>query len=145
MIRNAIAALAILAGAFQPEPAAAQSFDPTGNWSCSLGLYEQGLQPYGYEAELVVNPDGGLYARGAVYNPNLQNSVQPFEGPGDWIAGPTENGMWVRLRIHTRGTHGILVFEGAPTGPGTIYRQSQGQNPGSGAFYTAEMQCTRMG
>lgn len=134
---NAFKTIAVLA-ALCGGPATAQGFDASGNWSCSVTLFQQGLQPYGYQADLSVNADGSLYGRGAVYNPNLQESVLAFEGQGDWIAGPMNGGMWVRLRVHTNGKYGILVFEGPPTGPGMIYLRTRTDDGAQ-----VEAQCTK--
>ena len=126
-----------LSAAAAPIDAAAQGFDGSGNWSCSVTLYEPGLQPYGYQAEISARGDGGLYAQGAVYNPNLTQSVVPFRANGDWSVSSDRNGFYLRLRAHTQ-SHGILVFEGYATSPSTTYLRT-GLNSGG----EVEAQCNR--
>ncbi len=140
MLRRLLSTLAVFSGltaTIAMNDAAAQGFDASGNWSCSVTLYEAGLQPYGYQAEISAQRDGGLYAQGAVYNPNLQNSVVPFQARGDWAVFNDANGFYVRLRAHTQ-SHGILVFEGYATSQNTIYLRT-GLNGGG----QAEAQCNR--
>jgi hypothetical protein len=119
--------------------ASAQNFDVAGQWSCSVVLYEANLQPYGYQAEISAQPNGGLFANGGVYDPNLIASVVPFQANGDWSVFPDSNGQFVRLRAHTQ-THGILVFEGYATGATTLYLVAPLQSGGQ-----SETQCTRTG
>jgi hypothetical protein len=127
----------VLAGLFPANTAIAQSFEVAGRWSCSVVLYEANLQPFGYQAEISASADGSLFANGAVYDPNLINSVVPFQADGDWSVFPDNNGEFVRLRAHTQ-THGILVFEGLVTSATTIYLVAPLQSGGQ-----AETQCTR--
>jgi hypothetical protein len=139
--RRSISTMAVLSSLIAvaaPISAAAQGFDGSGNWSCSVTLYEAGLQPYGYQAEISARRDGGLYAQGAVYNPNLMQSVVPFQANGDWSVSSDRNGFYLRLRAHTQ-SHGILVFEGYATNPSTTYLRT-GLNGGG----QAEAQCSRM-
>lgn len=135
MYFRAFAFLAVVATL--PNQLAAQGLNVAGTWSCSVTLYEAGLQPYGYQAEISAQPDGGLYAQGAVYNPNLMQSVVPFQAPGDWSVSADGYGTYLRLRAHTQ-THGILVYEGYATSPSTIYLRT-GLNSGG----QAEAQCNR--
>jgi hypothetical protein len=95
-------------------------FNPAGNWFCSASYFQQGLQPYGFQADLRVSANGNLDASGAVYDPNLINSVQEFRASGDWSVFPDSNGTFVRMRMHTQ-KKGILVFEGYATSAKTIY------------------------
>jgi len=135
--RSAVAMTLSLAGPALGTAANAQAFVVPGSWSCSVVLYEAGLQPYGYQAEINAQPDGGLFANGAVYDPNLANSVVPFQARGDWAVFPENSGLLVRLRAHTQ-THGILVFEGYATSATTIYLMARLNGGGQ-----AESQCTR--
>lgn len=129
--------LASIALAIGSSAGAQGNFNAAGGWSCSVTLSEAGLQPYGYQAEVTAQPDGSLFANGAVYNPNLMTSVVPFQAGGDWGVFPDANGLYVRLRAHTQ-THGILVFEGYATSASTIYLLAPLGNVGQ-----AESQCSR--
>jgi hypothetical protein len=121
VIRHLTKTLAVSAALATGNGAQAQNgFDGSGFWYCSTVLYQAGLQPYGYEAELAAQPDGSLFGRGVVFDPNLANAMEPFEGPGDWSAFPEAGGTLLRYRIHTQ-TRGIMVFEGYVSSPGTIY------------------------
>ena len=126
-----------LTAAMVSTPAEAQNFDGSGNWACTVTLYEPGLQPYGYQAEISAQRDGGLYAQGAVYNPNLMQSVVQFQARGDWAVYPDANGVYLRLRAHTQ-SHGILTFEGYATSANTTYLRT-GLNSGG----QVEAQCNR--
>jgi hypothetical protein len=134
-----LATAVFLAGILVGSLASAQSgFNGAGGWSCSVVLTERGLQPYGYQAEIYAQPDGSLFANGAVYDPNLMQSVVPFQARGDWAVFPSANGLHVRLRAHT-STHGILVFEGYATSSTRIYVVAPLNSGGQ-----AESQCTRI-
>lgn len=130
---------AILIAVATAGPTASQNFNGTGNWSCSVTLFEQGLQPYGYQANISARSDGGLVAQGAVYDPNLARSVVPFQAGGDWMVYSNADGITLRLRVHTQ-SHGILVFEGYATSANTTYLRT-----GIGRGGQAESQCTRIG
>jgi hypothetical protein len=134
-----LATAVFLAGILVGSLASAQSgFNGAGGWSCSVVLTERGLQPYGYQADIYAQPDGSLFANGAVYDPNLMQSVVPFQARGDWAVFPSANGLHVRLRAHT-STHGILVFEGYATSSTRIYVVAPLNSGGQ-----AESQCTRI-
>lgn len=129
-----------VAGFLPGVAAEAQNFDVAGNWNCSVVLYTtDGRQPFGFQAEVSAQPNGSLFAIGAVYDPNLMSSVVPFQAGGDWGVFQDGNGLFVRLRALTQ-THGILVFEGYATSATTIDWVAPLDTGGQ-----SESQCTRIG
>ncbi|WP_301070386.1 hypothetical protein [Pseudooceanicola sp.] len=126
--------------------ATAQQVNVAGRWYCTVNARSN--QPdgnYGLEAEIQVSPNGTLQGRGNVFFPNLRNSVQPFQGPGDWTILPPEPGLsaLVKFRVHTN-THGIVVWFARPTGPGQMYNRFT-PPPQNGRQVDIETQCGKTG
>jgi len=125
-----------------------QNFSPVGYWLCQKTSQTARGNPadnYSWEAEVALTEDRGALAKGALYNTNLQNAVQPFVGEGSWeyaYSGDHRHAVVV-IRLATP-QFGIISFWSRPIAPGKMYlpyTEIQVQQQG---FYV-ETNCQRMG
>lgn len=139
--------LALVASFCLPATAAlAQQFSLPGKWYCTVNARSNAPEGnYGVEAEIQVSPNGSLRGRGNVIFPQLQRSIQPFSGGGDWTVLPPEPGQseLVKFRVHTN-THGIIVWFARPVGPGQMYNRFT-PPPQNGRTIDVETQCGKTG
>jgi hypothetical protein len=141
----AVAALSV-ASVAAVRPAAAQGFDPSGRWYCTVNA--QSNDPagnWGLEVEMAVTPDGRLLGRGAMYYPQLANAVQPMQGHGDWSVLPDEgSGPLFKYRLQTQ-THGIVTWYVHPADAVTMYNLFRNQDPSTGVTAAVETRCMKTG
>lgn len=128
-------------------PAAAQNFDPSGRWYCTVNARSNDpAGNYGLEVEMLVTMDGQLQGRGNMFYPQLANAVQPMQGYGDWSVLPADatGGPLFKYRLHTQ-SHGIVTWYVRPTGPGAMYNMFRAQDPQTGRNAQVETQCGKTG
>ncbi len=125
-----------------------QAFSPAGYWLCQKTSQTARANPadnYSWEAEIALSGDSGARAKGALYNVNLQNAVQPFTGQGSWqyLYSPDHGHMVVIIRLATP-QFGVISFWSRPVGAGQMYLPyTQTQVQQSGFF--VETNCQRIG
>lgn len=107
----AMTAATTLAVEAQPR-AGTPPFQVAGTWICQKNAQSApggtGVA-YTIEAQVQLNPDSSALVQGAVYNPQLLRSVQPFQGQGTWTYWAVSDWGHPMMQIRVQTTLGSWI------------------------------------